>query len=59
MEAILLLNNLVDESDPDVSICNVDTAWYCSAQAQGLFGHFAAYAAVQSDCRSGLTFVLA
>lgn len=25
MEAILLLNNLVDESDPDVSICNVDT----------------------------------
>lgn len=39
MEAILLLNNLVDESDPDVSICTVDTAWYCSAQAQGLFGH--------------------
>lgn len=25
MEAIFLLNNLVDESDPDVSICTVDT----------------------------------
>lgn len=29
MEAIFLLNNLIDESDPDVSICStVDTMGY-------------------------------